>query len=73
MKLDFYLKWLATALLIVGTAVNSLGYYPAGPVILGLGGVVWTIVSFMWNEKSLIVTNSTLTLVTIIGLTINYA
>jgi hypothetical protein len=68
--IDTVLKWIATVLLIVGTAVNSLGYYPAGPMILGVGGLFWTIVSFMWKEPSLIVTNSVLTAVTIIGLTI---
>ena len=56
-KLDWYLKWLATATLIVGTAVNGLGYYPAGPIILAVGGFIWLAVAFMWRERSLIVTN----------------
>jgi hypothetical protein len=55
--LNWYLKWIATFVLIVGTAVNSLGYYPAGPLILAVGGVLWLIVSIRWREASLIVTN----------------
>ncbi len=68
MKIDQYLKWIATAILIVGTAVNSLGYYPAGPIILTIGGMVWLAVSIMWREPSLIVTNVVMTCTGIIGL-----
>lgn len=67
-RTDWVLKWLATALLIVGTAVNSLGYYPEGPLIMLAGGLVWLIVSIRWREASLIVTNGVLSLVAIAGL-----
>lgn len=68
MKLDQILKWLATAILIMGTAVNSLGYYPLGPIILVLGGVIWLIVAVMWKEPALIITNAVMSTVGIIGL-----
>lgn len=64
------LKWIGTSILIVGTGVNSLGIYPLGPILLGLGGLVWMTVGIMWKETSLIVTNLVLSLVTFIGLTI---
>jgi hypothetical protein len=67
-KLDQILKWVATAILIIGSGVNSLGFYPQGPLLLGLGGLVWLSVSIMWKEWSLIVTNATLLLVNITGL-----
>ena len=57
-KTDNNLKWTATATLIVGTGVNSLGFYPEGPILLALGGVMWLIVSIKWREPALIVTNS---------------
>jgi len=72
MKLDQILKWVATGILIVGSLVNSLGYYPAGPMILGLGAIVWLIVSIMWKEMSLVVTNLIFAIVTAIGLIIYY-
>jgi hypothetical protein len=72
MKTDQILKWVATGILIVGSLVNSLGYYPAGPMILGLGAIVWLIVSIMWKEMSLIVTNLIFAVVTTIGLIIYY-
>jgi hypothetical protein len=72
MKTDQILKWVATGILIVGSLVNSLGYYPAGPMILGLGAIVWLIVSIMWKEMSLIVTNLIFAVITLIGLIIYY-
>jgi hypothetical protein len=70
-KIDWYLKWAGTAVLIVGTAVNSAGFYPAGPLILALGGAVWLAVSIMWREPSLIVTNAVMLSTGLIGLCIS--
>jgi hypothetical protein len=61
-KIDQYLKWIATATLIVGTGINGLGFYPLGPIILALGGIMWLAVSIMWREASLIVTNGIMTI-----------
>lgn len=68
MKIDWYLKWAATAVLIAGTAVNSLGFYPLGPIILAIGGVLWLIVSLMWREPALIVTNAVMLATGLAGL-----
>ena len=62
------LKWIATATLIIGTLINSLGYYPIGPIILALGGFIWLVVSVMWREPALIVTNAVLFIVGVGGL-----
>jgi len=66
--IDFYLKWIATLLLIIGCGVNAVNIYPAGPLITGLGGIFWLIVSIMWKEWSLIITNATLLIVSAAGL-----
>ena len=72
MKVDQILKWTATAILILGTAVNSLGYYPLGPIILVAGGVVWLIVAVMWKEPALIITNAAMSAVGAGGLLVTY-
>ena len=74
MKIDFYLKWVATATLIVGSFINSAfpELYPIGPVVLIVGGVVWLIVSCMWREWSLVITNSVMTLVAVFGMAYYY-
>jgi hypothetical protein len=51
------LKWTATAILILGTAVNGLGYYPEGPALLVLGGFIWLAVAIRIKDAPLIVTN----------------
>jgi hypothetical protein len=68
------LKWIATAILIVGTFVNA-GFpqlYPIGPLLLAMGGVVWLIVSLLWREPALIVTNLVLTTVGFGGILLYY-
>ena len=72
MKIDSLLKWTATLTLVIGTAVNSLGYYPMGPIILAVGGIIWLIVSIMWKEPALVVTNGVLVVVGLAGLVLKY-
>ena len=60
--IDNILKWSATVVLIVGTAVNNLGYQPAGPLLLLAGGAIWLAVSIRWKEPALIATNAVMTL-----------
>ncbi len=69
--ITFYLKWLATFVLIIGTAINTQKeLYPIGPLVLACGGLIWLAVSIMWKEWSLIITNSILALVGIGGIII---
>ena len=63
----WYLKWVATVILIVGTAVNAAGFHPEGPIMLFVGGLVWLAVSIRWKEPSLIVTNGVMALAAIVG------
>ena len=70
--LDVYLKWIATAILIIGVGVNSLGIYPLGPILLLLGGLTWLVVSIMWRDAALITTNGTMSLVSTLALIYNF-
>lgn len=63
-----YVKWSGTITLIIGTLLNSFGFYPVGPVILWLGGVMWLIVAIYWREPSMIVTNTVMTIAGAVGL-----
>jgi hypothetical protein len=57
-SVDSLLKWTATVVLILGSLVNGLGYYPWGPLILTVGGAIWLLVAVRWREPSMIVTNA---------------
>lgn len=60
------MKWCATVILILGTAVNGLGHYPLGPLLLVLGGLVWLAVAVRVRDLPLIVTNLVMS---VVGLT----
>jgi len=67
----WYGKWAATVTLIAATAVNSLGYYPLGPILYIISGILWIYVSIAWREPALIVTNVVITTVGAAGLLYN--
>lgn len=71
--LEFYLKWLATFVTIVGAVCTSINIYPAGPALLNLGAAIWLIVAIMWREWSLIVINATLLVIYSVGLVVKLA
>ena len=66
--LNTYIKWTATAILIIGTAVNGLGYYPEGPAMLVLGGFLWLIVAIRVKDAPLIVTNLVMSTVGLVAI-----
>jgi hypothetical protein len=67
-KTTSIMKWTATAVLIIGTGVNSLGFYPLGPALLVLGGLIWLAVSLRWKDPALIVTNAVMSLTGLAGI-----
>lgn len=72
MDLNKALEWIATVILIIGTAVNSAGYYPEGPAILIVGGCIWLVVSIRLRWTSLIIVNSVMTLTAVGGMIYRY-
>ena len=52
------LGWVATAILIVASGINGLGYYPLGPLSLAAGGLLWLVVAVLRRDWPLIITNA---------------
>ena len=54
---DWYIKWCASIILIVGIILTSNNIYPLNLYfdIVGLTG--WFIVGMIWNDRALIVIN----------------
>jgi hypothetical protein len=71
-QINLWLEWIGTAFLIFGTAVNSLGYYPHGPILLCVGGVFWLVVAVRWRKLSLIAVNSVMMLTAVSGMLWRY-
>lgn len=57
------LSWMATVVLILGSGVNGIGYYPQGPLILSLGGIMWLGVAIMRRDWPLMIVNITMSFV----------
>ena len=55
---DWYIKWAASLILLVGMLLTSNNVFPINLFfhIVGLSG--WLIVAMMWNDRALIIINS---------------
>lgn len=68
MGIDKWLKWFATVALITGAILTSLDLYPLNLWAFNIGNICWIIVGLIWREWSLVVLNSVLTGIYIVGL-----
>lgn len=68
--LDWYVKWVATAFIMVAIACRAAGIeYALYDLIFGLiGTVLWLWVSMLWHDRAMIVLNTTASIVLAIGL-----
>lgn len=66
--MDKWLKWIATASLIIGAILTSLDIRPWNIWAFNTGNICWIIVGIMWREWSLVVLNVVLTAIYIVGL-----
>lgn len=68
--LDWYVKWVATAFVMIAIAFRAAGIeYALYDLIFGLiGTVLWLWVSMLWHDRAMIVLNTTASIVLAIGL-----
>jgi hypothetical protein len=67
-KMNDFLKWSATVVTILGAVLTSLNYYPWNVIAFNLGSILWLIFAVRIKENSLIVVNSGLLLVYVLGI-----
>ena len=60
--------WVCTASLLTSSLLAAFNIYPLYVVGFVISSTMWTIVSFLWKERSLIVVNGGLTFIYVIGL-----
>lgn len=63
-----WLAWISTASLLVAAALAAFNIYPLYVFAFIISNSLWTLVGFLWKENSLIVMNTGLTLIYIVGL-----
>ena len=66
--LDWYVKWFASLLLIIGMMLRTTQQYPFIDITLSmLGAFGWLIVGVMWKDRSLIILNTVATTILLYG------
>ena len=56
--LDWYIKWIASFLLIIGVVLTSNNIFPANLIFHAIGLLGWFVVGILWNDRALIVINA---------------
>lgn len=56
--LDWYIKWVASFLLIIGVILTSNNVFPANLIFHAIGMLGWFVVGILWNDRALIVINA---------------
>ena len=66
--LDFYVKWVATAVIVLATLANAFDIVPLNKILFLLGSMLWAWVGVLWRQPSLWILNVFCGLLYIIGL-----
>ena len=66
--MDWWIKWFASIILIIGITTTALNMYPYNMYFQFIGITGWLIVGIMWNDWALIVVNTVGSLILLIGI-----
>ena len=66
--LDWYIKWFASIVLIIGAATTAMNMYPYNMYFQFVGITGWLIVGIMWKDWALIVVNVVGSLILLFGI-----
>ena len=70
--LDWYIKWIASIILIVGVILTSNNIYPLNLIVHAIGMFGWFIVAIIWNDRALLIINAVSLVLLINGLVSYY-
>ena len=69
--LDWYIKWIASIILVGGVILTSNNIYPLNLMVHAIGMFGWFIVAIIWNDRALLVINA-VSLVLLINVLVSY-
>ena len=70
--LDWYIKWIASFILVGGVILTSNNIYPLNLMVHAIGMFGWFIVAIIWNDRALLVINAVSLVLLINGLVSYY-
>lgn len=62
------LAWWSTGAVLLAAALAAYNVYPLYVFMFTVSSIMWTVVGYLWNEKSIMILNAILTLIYILGL-----
>ena len=66
---DWYIKWVASVLILIAMILRATGDYPFTDMCLSLVGCMgWLVVAMLWKDRALIVLNSIAGFILITGI-----
>lgn len=65
---QFWFEWTCTALLIFGVVLTSFNIYPLNLYVLLVGNAVWMVLAWIWKKYSLLVVQTVITLIYVVGI-----
>ena len=66
--LDWYIKWSASFIILIGMALTSINLTPFNLYFHFVGVSGWLIVGFMWHDRALMVVNSVAAMIFLMGI-----
>ena len=70
--LDWYIKWIASIILVGGVILTSNNIYPLNLMVHAIGMFGWFIVAIIWNDRALLVINAVSLVLLVNGLVSYY-
>jgi len=56
--LDWYVKWIASIIIVISVILTSNNIYPLNLFFYAAGLSGWFIVALLWNDRALLVVNA---------------
>ena len=66
--LDWYIKWVASFIILIGMALTSINLTPFNLYFHFVGVVGWLVVGVMWHDRALMVVNSVAAMIFLMGI-----
>ena len=70
--LDWYIKWIASIILVGAVILTSNNIYPLNLIVHAIGMFGWFIVAIIWNDRALLIINAVSLVLLINGLVSYY-
>ena len=56
--LSWYIKWISTLIIVVGSYLNSNNVFPLNIYVMLVGITGWLIVGYLWKDRAMLILNT---------------